>query len=81
VFPSVANFLLIRLPRGTGTDLARWLEAHHVLIRRCTDFVGLDDHYIRVAVREDAANAHLVALLVRWLGEQRQAVLTSSENS
>ncbi|AEP11605.1 threonine-phosphate decarboxylase CobD [Chloracidobacterium thermophilum] len=81
VFPSAANFLLLRLPRGTGTDLARWLEPHHVLIRRCTDFVGLDDRYVRVAVRDDAANAHLVALLVRWLEERRQAELTSSQDS
>lgn len=78
VFPSVANFLLIRLPHGTGTAFARWLEAHHVLIRRCADFVGLDDRYVRLAVRDDAANAHLVALLVRWLDAQRQVGLTDS---
>lgn len=81
VFPSAANFLLIRLPHGTGADLARWLEPHHVLVRRCADFLGLDDRHLRLAVRDDAANAHLAALLVRWLSEQRQSGLTSSEDS
>ncbi|OYT71367.1 MAG: hypothetical protein CFK52_08375 [Chloracidobacterium sp. CP2_5A] len=76
VFPSAANFLLIRLPRGAGAELARWLEPHRVLVRRCADFVGLDDRYLRLAVRDDAANAHLAALLVRWLRGQDSLVLT-----
>ncbi len=78
VFPSAANFLLLRLPRGSGADFARWLEAHRVLVRRCTDFVGLDDRYLRLAVRDEASNARLVALLARWLRELRASSLTNS---
>ncbi|MFQ3580554.1 MAG: threonine-phosphate decarboxylase CobD [Chloracidobacterium sp.] len=76
VFPSAANFLLVRLPSGTGADLARWLEPHRVLIRRCAEFVGLDDQFLRLAVRDDTANAHLIGLLVRWLETVRQRELT-----
>jgi threonine-phosphate decarboxylase len=41
VFPSAANFLLVKLPRGSGAELARWLESSRVLIRRRDSFSGL----------------------------------------
>jgi threonine-phosphate decarboxylase len=67
VFPSDANFLLIRLPRGCGADLALWLESSRILIRRCNSFSGLGDAYIRLAVRSREENLHLVSLIEAWL--------------
>ena len=43
VFPSDANFLLVRLSQGSGAELARWLESSQILIRRCDSFSGLGD--------------------------------------
>ncbi len=67
VFPSDANFLLARMPHGSGEDLQRWLEAERILIRRCDSFRGLGDAYIRLAVRSGADNVRLVSLIEEWL--------------
>ena len=67
VFPSAANFLLARLPHGSGEDLQRWLEAERILIRQCDSFRGLGDAYIRLAVRSCADNVRLVSLIEKWV--------------
>jgi threonine-phosphate decarboxylase len=68
VFPSDANFLLAKLSRGSGEELARWLESSRILIRRCDSFSGLGDGYIRLAVRSREDNLRLVSLIETWLG-------------
>jgi threonine-phosphate decarboxylase len=68
VFPSDANFLLAKLSRGSGAELARWLESSRILIRRCDSFCGLEDAYIRLAVRSREDNLRLVSLIETWLG-------------
>lgn len=70
VFPSEANFLLIRLPHGSGAELAAWLESSRILIRRCDSFSGLGDAYIRLAVRSSEDNLRLVFLVETWLGRR-----------
>ncbi len=67
VFPSDANFLLVRLSQGSGAELARWLESSWILIRRCDSFCGLGDAYIRLAVRSREDNLRLVSLIETWL--------------
>jgi threonine-phosphate decarboxylase len=67
VFPSDANFLLARLPYGSGAELAEWLESSRILIRRCDSFSGLGDAYIRLAVRSSEDNLRLVSLIEVWL--------------
>jgi threonine-phosphate decarboxylase len=67
VFHSTANFLLVKLPRGSGTGLAQWLEPSRVLIRQCDSFSGLGDAYIRLAVRSREDNLRLVSLIETWL--------------
>jgi threonine-phosphate decarboxylase len=67
VFPSAANFLLARLPRGSGAGLESRLETERILIRRCDSFRGLGDAYIRLAVRSSGDNRRLVSLIETWL--------------
>jgi threonine-phosphate decarboxylase len=67
VFPSVTNFLLVKLPRGSGAELAGWLESERILIRRCNSFSGLGDAYMRLAVRSSSDNRRLVSLIETWL--------------
>jgi len=67
VFPSAANFLLVKLPRGSGSELAHRLASSRVLIRQCDEFRGLGDAYIRLAVRTRADNLRLVSLIETWL--------------
>jgi threonine-phosphate decarboxylase len=63
VFPSEANFLLIRLQRDNGAHLGAWLEERRILVRRCHNFIGLGDRFIRLAVRTPKENATLVNFL------------------
>jgi histidinol-phosphate/aromatic aminotransferase/cobyric acid decarboxylase-like protein len=69
-YPSEANFLLVRIqhPAVRAIDLRRELEAIHILIRDCTDFRGLGQKYIRVAIRSRKENRCLLEAL-RQVGE------------
>jgi len=67
VLASAANFLLAKLPHGSGGDLQSWLESERILIRGCDSFEGLSDEFIRVAVRSSSDNERLVSLIEKWL--------------
>jgi len=67
VLASAANFLLAKLPRGSGGDLQDWLESERILIRRCDSFQGLGEGFIRLAVRSSSDNLRLVCLIEEWL--------------
>lgn len=61
VFPSEANYLLVR-----SDDPAlriRLLRNHRIAVRRCDNYRGLDEHYFRVAVRSAADNEKLLRAL------------------
>ena len=62
VYPSVTNFLLVRITNRkiTSTKLKELLSEEHMLIRDCCTFVGLDDSYFRVTVRSAKDNQSLV---------------------
>ena len=65
VFPSAANFLLVRIA-GTGlssSELRRALAGRRILVRDARSFPGLGERFIRVAVRRDDENERLVAAL------------------
>jgi histidinol-phosphate/aromatic aminotransferase/cobyric acid decarboxylase-like protein len=55
VWPSVANFVLAELPAAVEP-----LRAYGIAVRPCSSFPGLDDRYVRVAVRTNADNDRLV---------------------
>jgi threonine-phosphate decarboxylase len=65
VFPSVANFLLLKLtqPGWDAARLQRSLIRHHILIRDCTSFPGLGGAYVRIAVRGRNDNSRLIRAL------------------
>jgi threonine-phosphate decarboxylase len=73
VFPSQANFLLLELPEKcmTSAELEeRLLRNHRILIRNCDSFEGLaKGRFIRVAVRGEAENRHLVQSIQTILEE------------
>lgn len=69
VCPSPTNFFLCRIPGAAPSASAvrqRCLQ-HGVVIRDCTNFKGLDSHYIRVAVRPPEENERLVKALAAAL--------------
>jgi threonine-phosphate decarboxylase len=65
VFPSTANFLLLKITRP-GWDaprLQRALIRHGILIRDCRSFPGLGGAYMRIAVRGRHDNGRLLRAL------------------
>lgn len=53
VYPSDSNFVLIDVSPHKGDDMAVTLAEKGVIVRSCTSFTGLGDHYIRVNIGED----------------------------
>lgn len=63
VWPGVANFLLLRVADGPAT-VAR-LRDEGVAVRPAWTFPGLDERFVRVAVRRREDNRRLVEALLR----------------
>ena len=59
VFPGEANFLLLY----TETQLCGELLARGILLRDCSDYVGLRKGFVRIAVRTTAENDALIDAL------------------
>jgi threonine-phosphate decarboxylase len=73
VFPGRANYLLMKLDHGlpSAAVLCRDLIASdRILIRDCSSFEGLDDRYVRVAIRLPEENRRLLGCLRRWIGSR-----------
>jgi histidinol-phosphate/aromatic aminotransferase/cobyric acid decarboxylase-like protein len=66
VWPSEANFLLLRVPDGPA--VIEGLRRRGIAVRPAASFPGLDDSYLRVAVRGEPDDAALVAALGDLLG-------------
>jgi len=72
VFPSGANFLLVRLPDPfvAASARERLIREHGILVRECDSFEGLEKgRYLRVAVRQESENARLIQALERVFQE------------
>jgi len=68
VFPSEANYLLLRLKgRLTVRELQEQLAEHTILIRDCANYRGLGTGYFRVAVRSHQENRQFLDALARIL--------------
>lgn len=68
-YPSLTNFLLIKLndKNLTSSVLKHRLISHGILIRDCANFRGLNNKFIRVAVRSHKENLKLVEALKKVL--------------
>ena len=55
-FPSKVNFLLCKYKK----NLSKELLEHGIIVRDCSDFIGLNENYFRVAVRTNPENNLLV---------------------
>jgi len=56
--PSAANYYLLRLDRAQ--EVSAFLKAKGILVRDCSNFMGLDETYIRVAVKGGKDNTRLI---------------------
>ncbi len=75
-FPSVVNYLLVKLTRPglTAAALRQRLLPHRIVIRDASNFRGLDERFFRLAVRGREENERLLEALAQCLnvcGERR----------
>jgi histidinol-phosphate/aromatic aminotransferase/cobyric acid decarboxylase-like protein len=59
VFPSSANFLLVKTEMPSSQLQLALLEQHHLLIRDCLSFPELGELYFRVAIKTESDNEKL----------------------
>jgi threonine-phosphate decarboxylase len=64
---SAANFVLVRLNGWQASELAARLGERGIVIRNAANFVGLDERYVRVAIRTPAENRRLFQALAAVL--------------
>lgn len=60
VFPSKANFYLLKLLQGDARELYAFLKEKGIAIRLADSFYGLNNHYIRLAVKRREENQQLM---------------------
>lgn len=64
---SQTPYFLMKLHRGTSSELKTYLVSKHgLLIRDAANFRGLDSTYVRIAPQHEAANAKLVKAIQLW---------------
>jgi len=65
VFQPDANFFFINIRKSglTATELKNKLLDQGILIRDCTSFRGLDEYFIRIAIKTRAENERLIESL------------------
>ena len=66
VYPTEANYILFKTKRK---DLAERLLEYNIMIRDCSDFVGLEKGYYRVAIKLHNENNGLISALENILNE------------
>jgi threonine-phosphate decarboxylase len=68
-FPSAVNYLLVKLnrPDFTAASLQKALLSRKIVIRDASNFRGLDERFLRVAVRGREENQRLLNALEHCL--------------
>lgn len=70
VYPSQANFILIKLMDRTETQALQYFLERGFLIRTCDGFSGLEGAHIRIAVRTHEENVELMETFKDFLKEE-----------
>ena len=62
VYKPAANYILMKLNDGMSANLLqeRLLKEHHILIRDCSNYEGLEQSFVRVAIRTREENERLI---------------------
>jgi Histidinol-phosphate/aromatic aminotransferase and cobyric acid decarboxylase len=71
LYPSATSYVLIGLPEDhTAASVCRALTEHRFLIRNCANFHGLDHGFIRIALKDAAANEAVARHLRAAIGAE-----------
>ena len=60
-YPPTVNFLLLRLENMSSVDFAAAMRQQGILVRDCSNYPGLDECHVRVAVKNRQDNEKLLA--------------------
>ena len=65
VYPSTTSYFLLQLPAQVQAEtVCHLLAGQRLLIRNCANFYGLDDRFIRIALKDSATNQAVVRHLL-----------------
>ena len=68
IFPSTVHFLLLKLEGSLKAgEVCRNLRNHRILVRDCSNFFGLSDRFIRIALKTFKANRQCIEVLKELL--------------
>lgn len=68
LFPSKTSFVLAKLDENITADiLCNHLAADRILIRNCSNFRGLSEHFIRISLKTTDINRMLVDKIISFL--------------
>jgi threonine-phosphate decarboxylase len=83
VYPSAANFLLLRLPSSIDCQQfwERLIREHHVVLRHCSNYEGLGDGHLRAAVRTETENERLINALAYEVKKSNDALVSRAKTS
>lgn len=70
VFSSHANYILMKLENKTSAETYEFFKNNKILIRDCSNFVGLSEGFIRVSVRKSKDMDIFIKLLKQFMGEK-----------
>jgi threonine-phosphate decarboxylase len=62
-FDTDCNFVLVKLLRGTEEDMFSYMIGRGVLVRKASSFVGLDNTFIRLAIKDYDKNSYVINCL------------------
>jgi threonine-phosphate decarboxylase len=60
IYKSYGNYLLIKLEKTTDTEVYNYLKNNNILIRPCSNYRGLDNKFIRIAINDHKSNEKLI---------------------
>ncbi|GAK54398.1 L-threonine-O-3-phosphate decarboxylase, putative [Candidatus Moduliflexus flocculans] len=75
VFPTDTNFLLIRLLTTTEQTIFDWCIRRGLVIRKASTFEGLDERFIRVAIKDHVSNLRLIQAFNDWACQHPAAAM------
>ena len=65
-YPTTANYILLQ----SSLDLYSLLLNYGILIRDCSNYIGLDKSYFRIAIKKHDENVILINTLEKILKEE-----------
>jgi len=67
-FPSAVHFILFRLNGALRAhDLFTLMAEHKILVRDCSNFHGLSDRFVRIALKSSEANMACARILINFM--------------